>query len=719
VDEGIRVRDRFYILASSSIADETSRILKHSETFLVTDRHGDVRPLGFEEHGLFHEGTRFLSRLVLKLQGKSPLLLSSTIKKDNDLLMVDLTNPDFLSRDGMPVHSGTVHLNRSVFLWECCCYERIRISNYGLAPVSFLFSLEFDVDFVDIFEVRGMNRKARGERLEPVVEDESVVLSYRGLDGVVRRARLIVSPVPDELSAGHAGFFLTLDPQCEADYYLTVSCETGGEEVKPFDRAIGEVRRAYNARREGACVLSTSNVQFNDWLDRSMADLYMMLTRTPQGDYPYAGIPWFNTIFGRDGIITALETLWMHPEIARGVLGYLSACQAREVLPERDAEPGKILHEERRGEMANLDEIPFGRYYGTVDATPLFVVLAGHYFERTGDGDFIRRLWPSIERALGWIDGYGDPDKDGFFEYARSSYWGLVNQGWKDSEDSVFHEDGTLASPPIALCEVQGYVYEAKLKAAQIAFAIGKLETGEKLLQEAETLRVRFLEAFWCEELGTYALALDGEKRPCRIKSSNAGHALFSGIAGGEHAARIVQGLMDELFFTGWGVRTLASSQVRYNPMSYHNGAVWPHDNALIALGMGRYGYKEEAARILTGLFEASIFMDLHRLPELFCGFQRRKGEGPTLYPVACDPQAWASGAAFLALKACLGISIEARENRVCFTRTTLPPFLQEVTIRNLRVGKGSLDIVLQRYEQDVGVNVLRREGDVEVVITK
>jgi glycogen debranching enzyme len=705
VDEVIRIRDRFYILATSSLAEETSRVLKHADTFLLTDRHGDIRPLGFEDHGLFHEDTRFLSRLVLRLDGKSPLLLSSEVREDNDFLSVDLTNPDFDSSGGR-VHRGTVHLNRLLFLWKGCLHERISIINYGLVPVELPMSLEFDADFVDIFEVRGTERERRGERLEHVAKGESVALAYRGLDGIVRRTRMDFSPKPNAMGPGSAAFSVRLDPHREAAIYLRASCEVEHEPVsdKAFEQAYNEVRSAYQSRCDSVCTVETSNEQFNDWLTRSRADIFMMLTQTEHGPYPYAGIPWFNTVFGRDGIITALETLWPYPEISRGVLGYLAARQSTLLLPEQEAEPGKIIHEERKGEMAALKEVPFGSYYGTVDATPLFVVLAGHYYERTGDEAFIRQLWSNIERALEWMDTYGDADGDGFVEYVSHFEGGLTNVGWKDSDDSVFHSDGTLAKPPIALCEVQGYVYEAKTKAARMASVLGEKERGERLNEEAEALRKRFHDAFWCEELGTYAIALDGNKQPCRVRTSNAGHCLCSGIASDVHAKRMSEDLLSESFFSGWGIRTLASSEARYNPMAYHNGSVWPHDSALVALGLSRYGFKDEAMRILTGLFDASIFLE---------------GEGPTLYPVACDPQAWASGAVFLLLKACLGLSIRANEKRVCFDHPALPPFLQEVTIRNLKVGTASIDLHLGRHDDDVTIHVMRREGDIEVEITK
>jgi glycogen debranching enzyme len=716
LDEIIRVKDKFYISATSSLADDRTRVLKEGETFAVFDRHGDIRPLGHGVHGVYHEGTRFLSRLELCLERYRPVLLSSTVKEDNAVLSVDLTNPDSGHDGRIDLPRGTIHLVRTKFLWQGSAYESLTVSNYGLMAHEVVVTLRFEADYADIFEVRGLRREHRGRRLMDKVGHDWVELGYQGLDGLVRRTRLLFSPSPTELFGSEAMFALSLKPKEERTILLTVSCDAAQEAPRVALReAYQRLTISLKVGRADQCDIYTSNEQFNDWLNRSLSDLHMMVTGTSTGPYPYAGVPWYSTPFGRDGLITALEFLWVDPTLCRGVLAYLAATQATEIIPEQDAEPGKILHETRRGEMAALGEIPFGRYYGTVDATPLFIMVASSYFIRTGDLAFIAALWPHIELALKWLDTYGDLDGDGFVEYARHSPNGLVQQGWKDSSDSIFHADGTLAQAPIALCEVQGYTYAAKQGAAELARALGHHALAEGLLRQAQALKDRFEEAFWCEEFGTYSLALDAQKRPCRIRSSNAGHCLFTGIADPVHARQAAETLLRSDSFSGWGIRTLSTAEVRYNPMSYHNGSVWPHDNALIAAGMAGYGFRELGLKVLTGLFDASLFVDLHRLPELFCGFERRRGEGPTLYPVACAPQAWAAAAVFLLLQSCLGLSIDGRGARISFAEPILPPFLQEVRIKNLRAGKSSVDLLVHGHDRNVNVELLRMEGHVDI----
>jgi glycogen debranching enzyme len=581
--------------------------------------------------------------------------------------------------------------------------------------------LRFAADFVDIFEVRGTHRARRGTLLPPAVEEGELVLRYAGLDHVARATRIAFHPAPERLAPGHADFDVTLVPREHWTILCTVACEGSAAPPARLSETDGLAALHAHLAAGGAehCQIESSDALFNDWVRRSMADLHMMITGTPHGPYPYAGVPWYNTAFGRDGIVTAFQLLWIYPSLARGVLAYLAATQAAEAAPERDAEPGKILHETRGGEMAALGEIPFARYYGTVDATPLFVALAGAYYDRTGDLEFIASIWTSLERALTWIETCGDRDGDLFVEYARRTPEGLAQQGWKDSHDSVFHADGRPAPAPIALCEVQGYVYDAWQQAAKLSRLLGHADRARRLDERAAALRESFERRYWDEEIGTYVLALDGEKRPCQVRTSNAGHCLFSGIASEGRAARTADTLFEDDMYSGWGIRTLSAREARYNPMSYHNGSIWPHDNSLIASGFGRYGLTARAARLLEDFYAASLFMDLHRLPELFCGFRRRQAEGPTLYPVACAPQSWAAGAVFLLLQACFGLSIDAAGRRVSFRRSSLPSFLKWVRITNLRVGDGSVDLALEQHPLDVGLRILATTGDIEIVAVK
>ena len=711
----IRVTDDYYIVTTASSSPE-ARVLKHDESFAVFDHSGDVQRGGLGEQGIYHEGTRFLSVLDFRLGNLKPFLLSSTITKDNLLFTVNLTNPDLYVDGAVALRRGDLHIFRSKLIWQGCCYESFEVVNYSLVPVELAFTLGYDADFADLFEVRGLKRAGRGSLLAAEVSVDRVVLGYCGIDRVIRRTIIAFAPAPEQLTPTRAYFHRVLQPGERAEFAVTYGFDIGAAAPQVWPRS--SARRAAEQelrQKSDGCTIRTSHQEFNRWLDRSVADLQMMLTKTQYGLYPYAGVPWFSTVFGRDGIITALSMLWLYPQVARGVLSYLAALQATDTIPERDATPGKILHEVRRGEMAVLNEVPFGLYYGSTDATPLFVVLAGAYFERTGDREFLAHIWPAVRAALEWLDRFGDVDGDGFVESARLSSRGLVQQGWKDSWDSISHKDGGLPSGPIALCEVQAYAYGAKHAGARLADVIGEPETARALRAQAEALRARFNDIFWSDELQTFVVALDGEKRPCRITASNAGHCLFTGIADETYAERVAERLLRDDCFSGWGVRTLATGETRYNPMSYHNGSVWPHDNAIMAAGLARYGLKDAANQILSGLFEASTFFELHRLPELFCGFRRRAGEGPTLYPVACAPQAWAAASVFMLLQASLGLSIDGAAAQARFGAPSLPAFLETVHITNLEVGRARLDLAIDRSFRGIGVE--RREGDADVVI--
>jgi glycogen debranching enzyme len=707
----------FYIPMTGPAA-RPRRALKHDDTFVVLDSHGDIGASAGGPDGLFNADTRYLARLELLLDDLQPLLLGTNLRDDNSALTVDLTNPD-IYRDGRIIlQKDMLHIVRTIFLWRGTAYQRIGIQNHGDRPASFDLTLLFDNDFADLFEVRGERRPHRGVGSGKLLGPADVALEYKGLDSRSRTTALHFDPRPTRLAVNAATYHLDLAPRQVSSLFVAASCNKPAT-FKParFFRGLLAHRREMRRSTAGATSIETSNNIFNEVLCQSMADLNILMTDTPQGRYPYAGIPWYSTTFGRDGIITALQMLWIDPRVARGVLRRLAFYQAKTVDRRADAEPGKILHEMRGGEMAALREVPFAQYYGSVDATPLFVLLAGLYAERTGDDETLAELWPSIEAALGWIDGSGDPDRDGFVEYRRASEQGLANQGWKDSYDAIFHADGRLAEGYIALAEVQGYVFAAKQLAARCASRLGKSEMAQELEAEAQRLAERFEEAFWCEELGTYALALDGAKEPCRVRTSNAGQLLFSGMVREDRARLVAADLMRSHFFAGWGIRTVARGEARYNPMSYHNGSIWPHDNALIALGFARYGLKHSVAHLFKALFDAATYMDLRRLPELFCGFRREKGRGPTLYPVACAPQAWASATPFTLLEAALGLEFDAQRGEIRLRNPRLPAFLNEVVLRDLQLGPSSVDLRVRRHGDEVSLEVLRTRGQIQVSI--
>jgi glycogen debranching enzyme len=748
------VLPQYHIEAQTSLVERPLRSLKFGEAFAVLDSYGDIGVLPGPE-GLYFQDTRYLSRLHLTVEDQRPLLLSSVMQDDNGALSVDMTTPDIRidAHDDSTIPREVIAIERTKFLFRGACYDRIGLRSYDTRHRDFRIGVSFDADFRDLFEVRGTNRAHHGKRSVLVGSDHEVQFRYVGLDEVVRTTSLHFGPKPHHIEPGRAEFNVSLAPGERASIFIRVVCEShraftsapaaekvgedaaaglalaagstgdrppkGMSEGVIFARAYRDARRDLRQLTAGITTIISSNDQFNEAACRATADLYMLASRTPEGIYPFAGIPWYSTVFGRDGIITALMALWIDPNFAKGVLRYLASTQAKAVDPAADAQPGKVLHETRRGEMAMLGEVPFRHYYGTIDGTPLFVMLASEYYAVTGDRDTIAKIWPALELALAWMNEYGDRDGDGFVEYARDTDKGLENQGWKDSHDSIFHADGQLAKGPIALCEVQGYVYAAKNGMAKLAAMLGHDAMAETLTHQARALREAFDKAFWNDAIGTYVLALDGEKRQCAVRSSNAGHALFTGIALPERAASVAAQLLSKDGFNGWGVRTIARGEARYNPMSYHNGSIWPHDNAIIALGLARYDLKPEASRIFQGMFDTALYQDQKRLPELFCGFMRRRQRGPVSYPVACSPQAWAAAAPFAFLAACLGLEIDHSRNRVRFRNPTLPAFLDGVSIFNLKLGHSRIDIRLERHHDDVTVNVLRRSGDAQVALLK
>lgn len=704
------------------------RVLKDGDIFAFLGRNGELQQDqegetgGGSERGLYARGTRHLSRWQLLLEGRWPNLLNSSLSLDNSVLTVDQALPELPGEGTSPVPRETVHVRRELAVEGDSLHEQLHVRSFHHAPLDLRLEYRFAADFRDIFEVRGAVRKRRGQLREPTRDEEGRwVLAYRGLDGVERRTRIRFAPLPSEAHMDRACFHLRLAPREVYHLEIQVAASSGGESffVRDHARALAGLERARQRDRDARTEISSDNEQFNDWLNRSATDLQTLITETQYGPYPYAGVPWFSTPFGRDGLLTALQTLWIRPTLAAGVLSFLAATQAREEDARTEAQPGRILHEMREGEMPALGEVPFRRYYGAVDSTPLFVLLAGRYYQRTGDLALIERLWPALILAVRWMEEYGDADGDGFLEYGPHARGGLVQQGWKDSDDSVFHADGIPAEPPIALCEVQAYACEAYASAGRLATLFGHTAEAARWGETARRLQTGLDRQFWLPGPAFYALALDGRKRPCAVRSSNPGHLLFCGAVPPARARLVAEALLGPESFNGWGLRTLFADELRYNPMSYHNGSVWPHDTAVAAAGLARYGFREEALRLLTGLFNASILVDLHRLPELFCGFDRVRGKSPTLYPDACAPQAWAAGSAFLLLGACLGIHFSPESPEIRFDHPRLPDYINELHIEDLRFGESRLDLVLRRYGEDVALHVQKRSGPVRVSVVQ
>jgi glycogen debranching enzyme len=715
------VHDKYYIASTFAHPDPLKLILKHGDMYGVFDRFGDIKQSERNEQGLYLGGTRFLSRCMLHVNNARPLFLSSTVDEENLLMTIDLTNPDFYEDETCVFRRDSVHILRSRLLCNNAWHETIRVRNFGNLHIHFFLSLSFDADFRDLFEIRGMKRKERGTSFPPEYREREIVFSYYGLDEQKRSTHIFFDEAPEKFEEHEAVFRCDLRPGTERKIFFSAQCllDNASCDTFRFDECVSLLRNKREAVSEGLLHIHTSNDQFNESFRRASADISMMTTETEYGCYPYGGIPWFCTPFGRDGIITALQCLWYNPELAGGVLRYLAVRQSGTSDRRRAAQPGKILHEVRAGEMASMNEIPFGLYFGSVDSTPLFVILAGRYWKRTGDSALIQSLWKNIKASLAWLDEYGDADRDGFIEYLPDEK-GLRNQGWKDSQDSVFDEQGRLATGAIALCEVQGYAYAARMEGAMLAGMMGEDSLERALREKAGQLKKRFNEVFWDDRIDCFVLALDGDKKPCRVVSSNTGHTLFAGIAERKKAEKIAATLLSELSFSGWGIRTIAAKEPRYNPMSYHNGSIWPHDNSIVAAGLAAYGFRNAFSMVFSAIFEASLHMEFHRLPELFCGFHRRKGVAPTLYPVACSPQTWASGSLPFMLQASLGLHFEAPENRIVFREPCLPEFLDYVRLSNLRLGSDKkADLLIRRHDEDVSIEVLRKDKDLEIVIVK
>lgn len=693
-------------------------VIKHGPLFVVCRTNGDIQA-GLPD-GLYAGDTRFLSQLTLSIGGKKPVVLSSS-----DLLgygmSVALTNPR-ISTETDRIPQQTLSVTRDRFLDERM-YEKVTLTNHGGRAISTDLSLRLDADFADTFEVRRvLKRPERGEAMIPKLDSRGVTFAYIGVAEIFRESLVKFDPKPDSMSIEGTETVVTwaisLDPGERMTLGLTVEAGLAGQRrrARGYDTARKRVGESFERWRSSCTEVHTDNDTFNVILQAAIRDVNVLTTELEdKARIVAAGIPWFVAPFGRDSLLTSHELLMLNPQVARETLEVLAGKQSQIDDPDRDAEPGKILHEIRYGELAQAGLIPHTPYYGSVDSTPLFILVAGNYLRWSGDIEFINHIRPSLEAAINWMDDYGDIDGDGFIEYSKRSPAGLINQGWKDSEDSVVHQDGSLAEPPIALAEVQGYAYLARKRMADIYDALGFPDLGEIQSKKAGELKEAFNDAFWMKDEGYFALALDGSKNQVKSISSNPGQCLYCGIIDESLIPSVTERLMSPQMFSGWGIRTLSSDSVAYNPLSYHNGSIWPHDNAIIAAGLKRYGLYAETERIATALFSAATVSRDSRLPELYCGFDQVPGLPYVSYPVACSPQAWATAAPFLVLQSILGFSAQATEGVLSIHQPRLPDWLKEIHVSGMRVGDGTVGMSFTRREEGTSFALIEQTGSVGV----
>ncbi|HEU4759178.1 MAG TPA: glycogen debranching N-terminal domain-containing protein [Dehalococcoidia bacterium] len=695
-------------------------VIRERDIFLLTDRAGEVPPGNINGYGLYYADTRYLSTYHLRLGEIRPVVLLSTAELGYSSEQV-LTNPSMPSLEGRLIPRGTIEIRR-LRVVEDVLEETLRITNYNPFPVSLDLALHFEADFADVFEVRGHRRESHGELRPPLRQDSALIMAYKGRDGHTRQTVIMFTPEPQAIDVNQQGavvrFRVSLTHRESAAVRLVIAMDGRLDAPQGVER-FGVVAQEYAAWLHEATRVYTDNDFFNAVLERSLADIRMLWNYEGAGGaYPAAGTPWFDTLFGRDSCVVGLQTLAFKPEIARDCLLTLSRWQGKKFDSWRDEEPGKLPHELRRGELTQTGELPFSPYYGSIDSTPLFMWLAAEYYQWTGDLELLQQLETNLRAALYWVERYGDADGDGYVEYEKRSDKGLVNQGWKDSGDSIIQADGRPVKPPIALVEVQGDLYAAWRKLAPLFAALGDEETAAQLLKKAAALKRRFNRDFWLAE-GFFALALDGKRRPAASTTSNAGHALWTGVAFRPHANQVVERLMRNDMFSGWGIRTLSTTSVRFNPYGYHLGTVWPHDNSIVAMGFKRYGFEDELNEVATALFDAARAFPYYRLPELFGGAARSAHQAPVPYPVACRPQAWAAGAFPLITQAILGLCPDGHRNRLYVVKPLLPEWLDQIQVEGLKVGSGEADLYFERRGRRTRVHVLDLRGGLKVELVR
>ncbi len=685
------------------------------KTFLSTTIAGDLHPPGSPDIGFFHRDTRFLSHLEFRIDGHRAVVLSSSTER-TFASQIELTTGNITLRDSFDLPENTVHIRREQLLAGETFFDQFTFENFNLKPIDFTVEILFDCDFVDVFQVRGVARERHGQYYEPIYHQESLVFSYRGLDDTFRQTVIEMQPAPVSIEKRTARWNIHLEPSKKIQIGLRVTAHQQGEhdtsELKSFGTTLTHRREAFRDWKSRSTHFESSNAVFDEAMHTATGDFHALLIADGEQRVIAAGIPWFATLFGRDSIIAAYQTLSLNPQLAIDTLRVLARHQGKELNDWQDEEPGKILHESREGEMTRCGEMPFGPYYGSIDSTPLWLILFSETFNWTANEGLVLELLPNAYRALEWLEKYADLDGDGFVEYKRRSPKGLINEGWKDSWDANMHRDGTVAQPPIALAEVQGYVYDAKYRMSSLLRLFGDPQLADRLRREANELARRFERSYWLADENCYAMALDAQKRPLKVVSSNAGQLLFSRIIGRDRARLVAQRLMRQDMFSGWGWRTLSADEPVFNPLSYHRGSVWPHDNSLIAHGMALHDFRQPAMQTMTALFQAALNFRDYRLPELFCGVHRRENDEPVHYPVSCSPQAWASGAMFLMLNSLLGIRPSAPRKELNIINPQLPDWLEWLHIRNLRVGNSRVGLDFSRRDRRTYCNVVDVDGE-------
>jgi len=693
-------------------------LIKEGDLFLLTDQAGNITKNEDMQYGLYAKDTRFLSSYELFVDNIKPLVLSFSSSEDRTN-KIYLTNANF-EKSG----SSEVLIKREQILLNGMAYDRILVKNYFSQPLALKLILKVDADYLDIFQVRNYVKEKRlGAILNPSKVKNGIALGYLGKDGVRRETIVKILDEEGEIYKDRIELSFKLKPKQEKEFTIDIIPRIEGQKlinanIISFERAQKKLRSNYKKWEEDSLIIKTDNGNFNRLINKSLSDLKLLLTDLGEGFIPIAGIPWYAVPFGRDSIITSLQTIVVNPKIARGTLMTLACFQGKKVNEDREEEPGKIMHEIRFGELAHLNLIPHTPYYGTIDSTPLFLILAVEYFHWTGDLVSIRKILPNLFAALEWIDKYGDIDQDGYVEYNPKNTKWAINQGWKDSTDSSVHQDGSLAVPPIALVEVQGYVYQAKKGMAEIFFYLGEKDKAKKLEKDARELKDRFNRDFWMEDRKYFAFGLDYQKKQIASITSNPGHCLYSGIVNQDKSEAVVKKLLSDEMFNGLGIRTMGENEPGYNPMSYHNGSIWPHDNSIIISGLIRYHYYKEANKVINGLIKASQYFKYNRLPELFCGFSHKETKRPIEYPVACNPQAWACGSIYMIIQSLLGINLDVTNNRI-YLKPILPDEINRVEVKNLKIGNNRADFMLIKERNRIKLTKSKIERNIKLILLK